>query len=85
MHGEHKANMLPCHLMARRPEFPAGAMTPEQLRELRRSLLMLSPHSVRANYEEALSRCVLRNGSPPPPWMIQELVTLWKVLWKWRT
>jgi hypothetical protein len=70
--------------MARRPEFPAKAMTPEELKELKRSLSLLSPHTVRGNYEDTLLECHLRGESPPPPRIMQELVTLWKVLWKWR-
>jgi hypothetical protein len=42
--------------MARRPEFPANALTREQLKELKHSLSLLSPHSVRGNYEETLLR-----------------------------
>jgi len=70
--------------MARRPEFPAKAMTPEELKELKRSLSLLSPHSVRDNYTEALASCRLRDGTPPPPRTMQRLVTLWKTLWRWR-
>jgi hypothetical protein len=71
--------------MARRPEFPAIVMTAEELKQLKRSLSMLSPHTVRDNYQELLEKCRLREGSPPPtPRMMQELVTLWRVLWGWR-
>jgi hypothetical protein len=59
-------------------------MTQEQLSQMRRRLSQLTPHTVRGSYEEALERCRLRAGTPPPPRAIQELVTLWKVLWKWR-
>ena len=70
--------------MARRPEFPANVMTREQLKELKRSFSMLSAPTVQDNYEKLLERCWLRAGMPPPPCMMQELVTLWKVLWRWR-
>jgi hypothetical protein len=70
--------------MARRPEFPANVMTREQLRELKRSLSMLSPHTVRDNYRKMLEQCRLLQGTLPTPRMMQELVTLWKVLWRWR-
>jgi hypothetical protein len=70
--------------MARRPEFPAKAMTREELKELRRSLSLLSPHTVRDNYNELLASCRLRDGTPPPPRTMQRLVTLWKILWRWR-
>jgi hypothetical protein len=70
--------------MARHPEFPANVMTTEELKQLKRSLSMLSPYSVRDNYQKLLDKCRLREGAPPTPRMMQELVTLWRVLWTWR-
>jgi hypothetical protein len=70
--------------MAQRPEFPAHVMTREQLRELKCSLSMLSPDTVRDNYQKTLEKCRLREGALATPRMLQELVTLWKVLWRWR-
>jgi hypothetical protein len=70
--------------MARRPEFPAIVMTAEELKQLKRSLSMLSPYMVRDNYQNLLEKCRLREGALPTPRMMQELVTLWKVLWTWR-
>ena len=70
--------------MAQRPEFPAIVMTAEELKELKRSLSMLSPYMVRDNYQKLLENCRLREGALPTPRMMQELVTLWKVLWTWR-
>ena len=67
--------------MAGRFEFPANVMTREQLKELKRSLSMLSPHTVRDKYQKLLEQCRLRGGAPPSPRVMQELVTLWKVLW----
>jgi hypothetical protein len=43
----------------------------------------LSPHMVRDNYQKMLKKCRLREGELPTPRMMQELVTLWKVLWIW--
>jgi hypothetical protein len=51
--------------MARRPEFPANVMTRDQLKELKRSLSMLSPHTVQDNYQKMLDRCRLRGGALP--------------------
>jgi hypothetical protein len=69
--------------MARRPTFkPNDAMTEEQLRELRRSLQLLSPHMVKEKYKTVMDRCRFYDLATPK--MMQELVTLWKVLWKWR-
>ena len=70
--------------MARRPEFPAIVMTAEELKQLKRSLSMLSPYTVRDDYQKLLEKCRLREGALPTPRMMQELVTLWKVLWTWR-
>jgi hypothetical protein len=53
--------------MAWRPEFPANVMTREQLKELKRSLSLLSPHTVRDNYQKLLERCRLRGELPPTP------------------
>jgi hypothetical protein len=70
--------------MARRPGFLAKAMTREELKEQKRSLSLLSPHTVRDNYCELLASCQLRDGTAPPPRTMQRLVTLWKILWRWR-
>jgi hypothetical protein len=73
--------------MARRPEYPANManiMTAEELKQLKRSLSMLSPYMVRDNYQKLLEKCRLREGALPTPRMMQELVTLWRVLWQCR-
>lgn len=70
--------------MAPRPEFPASVMTREELKQLKRSLSILSPYAVRDNYKVMLEKCRLREGALPTPRMMQELVTLWKVLRGWR-
>lgn len=75
--------MLASLPMARRPQNqPNDAMTPEQLREMRRGLQLLSPHIVRERYQVVADKC--RFIDLPSPKVIQELVTLWRVLWKWR-
>ena len=65
--------------MARRPEFPANVMTREELKQMKHSLSMLSPHMVRDNYQKLLEQCRLRGEAVPTPRMMQELVMLWKV------
>jgi hypothetical protein len=35
------------------------------------------------NYQKMLERCRLREEALPTPRTMQELVTLWKVLWTW--
>lgn len=69
--------------MARRPNpLPNDAMTEQQIQEMRRSLQLLSPFHVREKYKTVLDRCRFMELASPK--MMQELVTLWKVLWKWR-
>jgi hypothetical protein len=57
-------------------------MTREQLEDFQRSLTLLSPDMVKERYRRAADRCRLLDL--PTPKVIQELVTAWKVLWKWR-
>jgi hypothetical protein len=66
----------------RPPNTPNDAMTEAQLRELRRSLSLLSPHIVKEKYKTVMDRCRFYDLATPR--MMQELVTLWKILWQWR-
>jgi len=69
--------------MARRPaNLPNDAMTKAQIEEMRRSLSLLSPFHVQEKYKTLLDRC--RFFELATPRMMQELVTLWRLLWKWR-
>jgi len=69
--------------MAKRPtQFPDDALTRDQLKQLERNLSLLSPHLVKEKYRQAADRC--RFLDLPTPRVIQELVTTWKVLWRWR-
>jgi hypothetical protein len=69
--------------MARRPDrLPNDAMTAIQLKELERSLSLLSPVHVREKYKHLADRC--RFLELPTPRLMQELVATWRVLWKWR-
>jgi hypothetical protein len=70
--------------MAHRLNVSASMMTREELSRFRRSLALLSPYSVRDQYQKALDACRLRDGAPPSPRQMQELVALWKQLWAWR-
>jgi len=58
------------------------AMTEDEVRELRRSLSLLSPHMVKERYKIVMDRCRFYDLATPR--MMQELVTLWKTLWRWR-
>ena len=70
--------------MARRPERgSAETLDRKQLAELYRNLSMLSPSHVESFYREAYSRCSLGCGVPPAK-AVQELVTAWRLLRKWR-
>jgi hypothetical protein len=69
--------------MAKRPtSIPNDALTREQLKQLERNLSLLSPYAVKEKYRQAADRC--RFLDLPTPRVIQELVTTWKVLWRWR-
>ena len=73
--------------MAKRPTYlgndiPNDAMTRQQLQEFERSLSLLSPSIVKEKYRQAADRC--RFLDLPTPRVVQELVTTWKVLWRWR-
>jgi hypothetical protein len=69
--------------MTRRPaNLPSEVMSKKEIESLRRSLSMLSPYVVKEKYKTAIDRCRFMELATPR--MMQELVTLWKVLWKWR-
>jgi hypothetical protein len=69
--------------MPKRPtSIPNDALTREQLKQLERNLSLLSPYLVKEKYRQAADRC--RFLDLPTPRVVQELVTTWKVLWRWR-
>jgi len=69
--------------MAKRPNpLPNDALTRQQLQQLERNLSLLSPHTVKERYRLLADRCRLLDL--PSPRVMQELVTVWKVLWRWR-
>lgn len=73
--------------MARRPEFGKreDMLSREDLKALGNSLARLSMHSVLDFYQEAYRRCRILNSTTfPTPRAVQELVTAWKQLRKWR-
>ena len=55
----------------------------KNLAELRYNLAHLALPAVREFYEQAYKGCRLIDELPSPK-KIQTLVTIWKVLWKWR-
>jgi len=86
--------------MARRPDFGKddlqhndrndGAfrsheiMSPNDLKQLRSSLSRISLNAARHAYHTAYARCRMVNDRVPSPRSIQELVQVWKQLWKRR-
>ena len=72
--------------MARRPapeEFDRP-LTPHELNERQRRLSMLSPHHVADAYRKAHDAARMDVDLVPRASAVQELVTAWKLLWKWR-
>ena len=69
--------------MAKRPtSIPNDALTRDELKQLERNLSLLSPYMVKEKYRRAADRC--RFLDLPTPRVVQELVTTWRVLWRWR-
>jgi hypothetical protein len=72
--------------MARRPspeEFDRPLSTKE-LQDRQRRLSLLSPHHVADAYRKAHEACRMDGDGLPKASAVQELVTAWKLLWKWR-
>jgi hypothetical protein len=70
--------------MARRPRPPNEMLSRADLAELQRRLSMLSVTAVQDFYHGAHHRCRLEPGYFPPARAVQEFVTVWKQLRKWR-
>ena len=77
-------------VMARRPDVrphePTSQeiMTPDEIRQLRGSLSRLSLTDARQAYHTAYARCRMVNDRVPSARSIQELVQVWKQLWRRR-
>jgi hypothetical protein len=61
---------------------PANAMTKEEVDKLRHGLALLAPSSMEAEYRTSLGQLV--STDLPTPRMIQEFVTIWKLLWRYK-
>jgi hypothetical protein len=68
--------------MARRREFPGPAMTEKELKDFRNKIALLAPSIVENEYRSVLEKVRMRPLPPPRP--VQELVSLWRQLWRWR-
>ena len=72
-------------LMARRYDHREdGIMSPQEIRDMRNGLSGLSGSAVRHAYQTAYARCRMVNDRVPSARSIQELVQVWKQLWKCR-
>jgi hypothetical protein len=72
--------------MARRPD-PAEFDQPlcqAEVKEMQRRLSLLSPHHVLETYRRAHQQCCMPGDALPRAAAIQEMVTAWKLLRKWR-
>ncbi len=81
--------------MARRPDLRSDVpgvdhlrkqeiMSPDDLKQLRSSLARLSRSAALQAYHTAYARCRMVNDHVPSARSIQELVQVWKQLWKRR-
>jgi hypothetical protein len=59
-------------------------LTEENLKSLQRHLPMLSGASLENFYNAAHKECCLGHKGVPAPRAIQQVVTAWKLLWKWK-
>jgi hypothetical protein len=70
--------------MARRPDIPPPVMSKQELERYRHALSLLAPTHVENEYRSLWERCKLQPGMLPSPQTIQQLVAVWKTLWKWK-
>jgi hypothetical protein len=73
--------------MARRPDRRSDddeILTKNDLKQMGEGLSRLSVSAVRQAYHSAYARCRMVNDRVPSARSIQELVQVWKQLWKWR-
>lgn len=71
--------------MARRPDIrKTEIMTAAEISQLRASLSRISLSALRHAYHTAHSRCRMVNDRVPSAHSIQELVQVWRQLWKRR-
>jgi len=71
--------------MARRPDYAKEhILNRDELKRLRHDLALLSLSSVREFYERPYRDCRMSSRDFPPARAIQELVTAWKQLRRWR-
>lgn len=59
-------------------------LTPDELKELHRRMALLSPHHVQLAYRNAHKDCQMDGDVLPRASALQELVTAWKLMRKWK-
>jgi hypothetical protein len=72
--------------MARRPDskLPDKPLSPEELDRFREQLSRLTPHHVNIEYQRVYRECRMFGTELPPASAIQQLVQIYKQLWRWR-
>lgn len=69
--------------MARRPDLrKLEVMNREELQNMREGLSRSGAEALRYAYNTAYARCRMVNGHPPSARSIQELVQVWRQLWR---
>lgn len=69
--------------MARRPDLrKLEVMNREELQNMREGLSRSGVEALRYAYNTAYARCRMVNGHPPSARSIQELVQVWRQLWR---
>jgi hypothetical protein len=72
--------------MARRIDMkpPDRPLSAQELKQFREHLAKLTPHHVSIEYQRIYMECRMFGSTPPPPAAVQQLVQVYKQLWKWR-
>jgi hypothetical protein len=68
--------------MARRPEYFPRPMSVAELKEYEKRCAMLAPSLLEKQFHEAL--CKANHETLPAPRTMQELVAMWRQLWRSR-
>jgi len=63
---------------------PDRPLTEKELEALQQNLARLSEPGVRQVYRQAWEECRMKGERLPPAKSVQQLVSAWKQLWKWR-
>ena len=73
-------------VVARRPDFtpPDRPLSTDELKRYAYGLAKLSPHHVQIEYQRVYMECRMFGTALPPARAVQQLVQIWKQLWKWR-